>query len=145
MYQLTMDKERILNEQVEKLTNAYTKMEDSVNRALKDSETSGSGDVSLLKVFKATVKLKWEKSLKMESKERLEFAKLEFDARRDAFNEIKEILKTSRESLIKDIDEQMEIARKAMEEIDKELKDVVDDAERKELIRTKEEHAARGT
>ena len=143
MLQLTAEKERIINDHFKKVSEAYAKMEEAVDRAVKDSETSGSGDVSLLKVFKAAVKLKWEKSLKMDSKERLEFAKMEFDARKDAFNEIKDILKTSRESMLRDIDEQMEISRKAIAEIDEELKTEEDESERGELIRRKDEHTDR--
>ena len=79
----------------------------------------------------------------MDSKERLEFAKMEFDARRDAFNEIKEILRSGRESLLEDIDEQMEVSRKSIAEIDEQLKTVEDDSERGELIRRKDEQADR--
>src|SRR5215216_1888091 len=140
MYKLTKEKERIVNDHFRKVLEAYAKMEEAVNRAVKDSEESGAGDVSVLKLFKAAVELKWERSLKMDSKERLEFAKKEFDARQDAFNEIKNILRTGRDSLLNDLDEQIEISRRAMVEIEEQLKTEEDDSKREGLIRTKDEH-----
>ena len=53
MLELTAEKERIINDHFKKVSEAYAKMEEDVNHAVKDSETSGSGDLSVLKLFKA--------------------------------------------------------------------------------------------
>lgn len=143
MKKLRAEKKKIIDEHSKKLLKAYSKIEESINRAVKDSNTTGGGDLSLWEMFKAGVSLKWQKSLKMNSEDRLEFAKMEFDRSKNVFDVMKNVIGTGYESVIKDIDKQLKIYETEMAEIEKELKTDQGNSRHKELKRTKDKLADR--
>ena len=138
MRELTREKKRLIDDHYEKIMQAYNVMAKATENTLKDPEKVGKGNLSVLKIFRSAVEVKTKKSSKLDSDAKAEFAKLDYERSQEVFNEVKKVLRSGTDSLINDIDNQMEIIRKEIEEIDEELKTADVDTTR-ELLRRKDE------
>lgn len=94
-------------------------------------------DLGLLNSLKAMVQASSETSLGMDSHDRLEYSKLWFEQARFMVDTMKS--DPGYQSVMKDIDEQLELYRKEISQIDEELKNVENDETRRKLLEERKE------
>jgi len=138
MEKLIHTKERIVKEHEDKLMEVNAEILRLMNDSTKDKKTGAVGgvNVGIFESLKATVQRNSESSLDMESSDRLEYAKMWFENAKFMVESLKN--DPGFQSVINDIDEQLERYRKEINQIDEELKKVSnDDSRRNELMEKK--------
>lgn len=143
MRKLIDQKERIYNEQADRLLESNERMSNSVNKLLKDQSVKASGNIKFLSQIKAIFSFDKKAMLGMTGAEKLQLAKMEYAQRKEAFNSIKTKLDKGEKSLVKDIDALLRSYKKDIDRIDKELDTEIDENRRKELKREKEGKVAK--
>lgn len=113
-------------------------MAKTVDHTMRDSSNIAETDVSFLSTFKGIFKFDRKNSIGLSGQDKVQYIKMEYDARKDAFDEIKDILRSGRMSLVKDIDLQLELCRKEIEQIDRLINSTVDPQKREEYVRKRE-------
>jgi hypothetical protein len=129
VYQKHEDKIREVNAEILKL------MTNSIKD--KNAKAGVDVDIGLLNSFKAMLQASSETNLGMDSHDRLEYSKLWFEQARFMIDTMKN--DPGYQSVMKDIDQQMELYRKEINQIDEELKNAENDEKRKKLLEERKE------
>jgi len=130
------DKERIVSQHLETLGKINNEILKLTSAATRDKKAGGRGRVGITGLFQALVGFNTDSSLEMDSRDRLEYARLWFQnaeaMRKTVAND------PGYASLMKDIDAQLSLYRQALAQIDQEMRDAKDEGERKRLGKKKE-------
>jgi len=140
MEELIDKKDKLSATHAEIILESYERMGKTVENALKEHKTDVKGDANILSNIKAIFSFDRSATLGMTGAEKLEYAKMEYGSRKDAFDAIKEKLSSGQESVFKSIDEQLEIARRKIDEIDKKLDTETDSNKREELKKNRDSY-----
>lgn len=138
MEMLTDDKEKIVSQHLEKMIEAHTRMLKLIDEAMRDATTTGSGNMNIFHQLKAALSFDKSRLLKVRPEDMLQYSKSWFETTQQNFNTIMEISKEDYSSLIRQIDEQFEIAKREIVQIDEHLTNV-NDEKRNWLQRKKDE------
>lgn len=129
-----LHKQEIIKKHEDKLREVNANILKLMTDSMRDKKTGAGGGVDLgfLESLKASLQFSSESTLGMDSHDRLEYSKMWFENAKFMVESLKN--DPGYQSLIKDIDEQLELYRKEINQIDEELKKVEDDSRRKELL-----------
>lgn len=132
-------KQEIFQKHEDKLKEVNIEILNLMTNSIKDKNAKAgvNVDLGLLNSLKAMVQASSETSLGMDSHDRLEYSKLWFEQARFMVETMKS--DPGYQSVMKDIDEQMELYRKEINQIDEELKNVDNDEQRKKLLEERKE------
>lgn len=130
-------KEEIIKKHEDRLREVNADILKLMTNSIKDTKEGAGGgvNVGLLESLKASLQFNNESSLGMDGHDRLEYSKMWFENAKFMVESLKN--DPGYQSVIKDIDEQLELYRKEINQIDEELKKVGDDSRRKELMEEK--------
>ncbi len=132
-------KQEIFQKHEDKLKEVNAEILNLMINSIKDKNTKAgvNVDLGLLNSLKAMVQASSETSLGMDSHDRLEYSKLWFEQARFMVDTMKS--DPGYQSVMKDIDEQLELYRKEISQIDEELKNVENDETRRKLLEERKE------
>ncbi len=132
-------KQEIFQKHEEKLREVNAEILNLMTNSIKDKNAKAgvNVDLGLLNSLKAMVQASSETSLGMDSHDRLEYSKLWFEQARFMVDTMKS--DPGYQSVMKDIDEQLELYRKEISQIDEELKNVENDEKRRKMLEEKKE------
>lgn len=142
MENLIEKKRQIVSQHTAQLIEANQKILETISSTLKDKKVDAKVKVQITKLLNLTAGGGGGSTTEMQSQDKLELAK-------GFLNNADSIIATLRnesgyQSLIKNIDDQLDVYRKEIEAIDQELKDVEDKERRKELWRERKEAGQKG-
>ena len=129
MDQLTARRQQFVEEHQKTLDKMQLEIMDRMTKAMVDKKSRGSGGFSFLNTLKARFGMNTESSLGMNSHDRLEYSKL-------FFGYLSENLRSVRtdpgyKAVLKDIDEQMALYKKEIDQINEELTKMKDASQKK--------------
>ena len=134
MGELGERKQKIVEAHQDRVDKVQSDILEHMTKSLIDKKSGGGGeiDLGLFKALKAKLDINKETSLGMDSADRLEYSKVAFDYLKYYIGTIQN--DPGYQSVLKDIDEQMERYRKELDQIEEELK-IAQEEEDKELER----------
>lgn len=143
MENLIQKKEEIVRQHTAKMGEINAKILQLLNEGIEDKKTGAGVKLDLVNLFKAQASFDRQSSTGMDSRDRLELSK-------GFFENAKMMVETLRadpgyQSLLEDIDAQLDLYRKEVEAIDHELKTVEDKKGRKELRQDRERAVTRSS
>lgn len=130
MKDLSADKKRVVTEHLDQMMEAHSKMMKLVDDAMRDAEIKGSGNLDIFNRLKLSLSFDKSKLLKIRPEDMLQYSKSWFDATQQNFKIVMDISKEEYSSLIKQLDQQFDIAKRELELIDQELLNVNDDSKK---------------
>ncbi|WP_148687068.1 hypothetical protein [Candidatus Nitrosocosmicus hydrocola] len=133
MRDLVKEKERIINQHMDRIVKTNEVIINKVDKSIKDKKFNAGGEVSgFFDNIKALANIMYESNSGMNGEQRLELAKMYFT---NAEN-IRQTLANNPhyDSLLRDIDDQIQMIKDEIKQIDIELKNVKDDEKRDELL-----------
>lgn len=132
-------KQEIYQKHEDKLKEVNSEILNLMTNSIKDKNAKAgvNVDLGLLNSLKVMLQASSETSLGMDSHDRLEYSKLWFEQARFMVDTMKS--DPGYQSVMKDIDEQLELYRKEISQIDEELKNVENDETRKKLLEERKE------
>ena len=135
MRDLTAQKERIVTQHMNSITERNNEILTLMSKQMKDKKINAGGEFGgFLNSLKAAASLSSESTLGMDSRDRLEYAKLWFQNAENVRMTISEDYR----SLLKEIDEQLNLVKEEIRQIDEELKSVENEEQRDRLIKERE-------
>ncbi|MFZ2410116.1 MAG: hypothetical protein WAW23_00955 [Candidatus Methanoperedens sp.] len=139
MENLMVRKQEIYQKHEDKLKEVNSEILNLMTNSIKDKNAKAgvNVDLGLLNSLKVMLQASSETSLGMDSHDRLEYSKLWFEQARFMVDTMKS--DPGYQSVMKDIDEQLELYRKEISQIDEELKNVENDETRKKLLEERKE------
>ncbi|MDH5754330.1 MAG: hypothetical protein OEY95_03870 [Candidatus Bathyarchaeota archaeon] len=111
--------------------------------ALKDRKISAKVHMGILDKLKFGGQVGTDSSIEMDSEQRLEMVRMWFENAKASMDAIRDDVKLGYESYLKSIDEEMELCREEIRQIDKELKRVEEKDKRSKLLKERREHLKR--
>jgi hypothetical protein len=149
MENLILRKEEIIKKHEDRLSEVNADILKLMTDSIKDKKAGAGGgagggvNVGLFESLKASLQFNSESSLGIEGHDRLEYSKMWFENAKFMVESLKN--DPGYQSVIKDIDEQLELYRKEINQIDEELMKVEDDSRRKKLMEEKQKGWKRAT
>jgi hypothetical protein len=92
-----------------------------IDDALRDEQQKLGVDVGFLQTVKGNITYDHSSTLGMTSSDKLQYAKMWFESKKNDIDTLKEISTESQKSFLKTLDEQMEIGRKELDNMEKEI------------------------
>jgi hypothetical protein len=141
MYFITMvedlidKKKEIVEDHFNKMIEANTNMLKLIDNAMRNSKIKAGGKVSFLNKLKGELAIDKSRILQIKPDDMPEYSKNWFRLVEDTFNMMKQSSDEEYASLNKEIDEQIEIAKKEIEDMQKELKNTENNEKRTWLQR----------
>ncbi len=132
-------KQEIYQKHEDKLKEVNSEILNLMTNSIKDKNAKAgvNVDLGLLNSLKVMLQASSETSLGMDSHDRLEYSKLWFEQARFMVETMKS--DPGYQSVMKDIDEQMKLYQKEIDQIDEELNNVDNDEKRKKLLEERKE------
>ncbi len=139
MENLILRKQEIFQKHEDKLKEVNGEILKLMTDSIKDKNAKAgvNVDLGLLNSLKAMVEGSSETSLGMDSHDRLEYSKMWFEQARFMVDTMKN--DPGYQSVMNDIDGQLELYQKEISQIDEELKNVDNDEKRKKLLEERKE------
>lgn len=119
--ELEKRKQEIIDNHTQAMIEINNQLVQSIDNGLKDKSREGKFDLSAFDKIKALFHISFDKGLNMDSQQRLELAKLYFELQRNNISAIMTDRKEGYESLLKSINNDIEIAKKRLRQIEDEL------------------------
>lgn len=142
MDDLLARKERIvekhLRNAMEMRRKANLEILELMTKALKDRKISAEVHLGILDKLKAGGQIGVDSSIGMDGQQRLEMVKMWFENAKAAMDAISNDAKLGYGSLLKSIDEQLQLYREELRQIDEELKKAEEEDKRDKLLKERE-------
>ena len=119
---LIKHKEEIINKHFENMKNALNTINKRIDDALKDNQKKAVVGADFLQALKVNISYDDNSTLGLTSSDKLQYAKMWFESKKEDVNTLKEISSDAQKSLLQTLDEQIEIGRQEVEKVEDILK-----------------------
>jgi hypothetical protein len=141
--ELERKKEEIIENHKERMIQINEELLKRIDNGLKERETGADAGVNALGQLKALFHISTNKGLRMNSEQRIALAKMYFDIQKTTMDEIMNDGREGYHSLLTDVNEEIEIARDELRQIEEELKHIDGNIEKEKDLKERKREAMR--